>query len=74
MEGMKMQEYGVRAKLTIEVGRLWWKQIRALLDNLARNDSSFSYIEGVGFLEKEFILRGSPELIKDVMKMLEPYV
>jgi hypothetical protein len=60
----------MKAEVTLEVGRLYWKQIRTTLDKIKIEYPDFAYIEGPGFIEKVFVLHGEYTLLKTILDTL----
>jgi len=60
----------MRTMLQLEVGRIWWKEIRFTLDNIRMQYPDFSYIEGPGIISKTFVLYGEKELLVSIKDLL----
>lgn len=45
--------------LEIEVGWLWFSQLREVLKSYAWRDPSFQWTEGKGWLDRKFYIKGS---------------
>jgi hypothetical protein len=64
--------------IEIEVGRLFWTQVRAFLNKCIFLDMEISFMESAGFFERDFTIRGNTQhinMVKDALdKHFEEYI
>lgn len=64
----------MRASMSFEVGRIYWKAIRAQLDHYALRSDDFRWIEGKGWLSRYFSVSGPEDEIRAFDGWLRAFV
>ncbi len=61
----------MKANMTFTVGRLWCTPLRDELNRLIFKGADISFIEGSGFFERDFVIKGQMQTLNEIKDALE---